>query len=36
VSFARGPALVSRLRLEILKLDGAEEEHIHIRELSFP
>jgi hypothetical protein len=35
MDFARGPALASTLRLEILKLDAAGDKHIHVRELIF-
>ena len=29
----KGPDLVSKLRMEILSLNGGEQPHIHIREL---
>jgi len=35
MEFTRGPTQASRLRLEVLKLDAGEEEHIHVRELTF-
>ena len=35
VLFNRGPASVTRLRIEVLHLDAAGEVHIHVRELKF-
>lgn len=35
MDFAQGPALVSRLRLEIQQLNAGDEVHIHVRELRF-
>jgi len=35
LNFDQGPALVSKLRLEIQQLNAGDEVHIHVRELAF-